>query len=61
MAVKTALDGAGIEMPAQIVALQATSSFQAALRGDDEITPGGGLKAALPDPKGPIEEPGASR
>ena len=43
-AVKTALDEAGIEMPADIVALQATPSFRAALQNDGEITPGGSLK-----------------
>ncbi len=41
-AVKKALDTAGIEMPADIVALQATPSFRAALRGDD-VTPGGSV------------------
>ena len=41
-AVKQALDEAGIEMPSDIVALQATSSFAAALHGDD-VTPGGGV------------------
>ncbi len=43
-AVKVALDRAGIEMPSDIVALQATSSFAAALRGED-VTPGGGVAA----------------
>ncbi|GAB2764418.1 hypothetical protein GCM10027020_15730 [Nocardioides salsibiostraticola] len=43
-AVKAALDEAGIEMPADIVALQATPSFRAALQNDGEITPGGSLK-----------------
>ncbi len=42
--VKEALDNAGIEMPADIVALQATPSFKAALHGDGEVTPGGGLR-----------------
>ena len=46
--VKTALDEAGIEMPAEIVALQATPSFRAALQGDGYVTPGG---AVLPEPK----------
>lgn len=41
-AVKVALDRAGIEMPADIVALQATPSFRAALQGDD-VTPGGAV------------------
>ena len=42
--VKAALDEAGIEMPADIVALQATPSFRAALSGDAEVTPGGGVR-----------------
>ncbi len=42
--VKSALDEAGVEMPADIVALQATPSFRAALQDDGEITPGGGLR-----------------
>jgi small conductance mechanosensitive channel len=43
-AVKSALDRAGIEMPADIVALQATPSFRAAMQGDAEVTPGGGVR-----------------
>ncbi len=43
--VKEALDEAGIEMPADIIALQATPSFKAALQNDRDVTPGGGLKA----------------
>ncbi|WP_372728022.1 mechanosensitive ion channel family protein [Nocardioides sp.] len=43
--VKRALDESGIEMPADIVALQATPSFRAALQGDAEVTPGGGVRA----------------
>ena len=43
-AVKVAFDEAGIEMPAQIVALQATSSLAAMLRGG-EVTPGGSVAA----------------
>ena len=42
-AVKRALDESGIEMPADIVALQATPSFRAAMQGDAEVTPGGGV------------------
>ena len=42
-AVKVALDEAGVEMPADIVALQATSSFAAALRGE-RVTPGGSVE-----------------
>ena len=42
--VKTALEKAGVEMPADIIALQATPSFRAALQNDGEVTPGGGLK-----------------
>lgn len=41
-AVKAAFDGAGIEMPAPIVALQATTSFAAALH-DRPVTPGGAV------------------
>lgn len=41
-AVKTAFDTHGIEMPSQVIALQATSSLAAALRGD-EVTPGGSV------------------
>lgn len=42
--VKKALDNAGIEMPSDIVALQATPSFKAALQGDADVTPGGAIK-----------------
>ncbi len=42
--VKKALDEAGIEMPADIVALQATPSFRAAVQGDADVTPGGSVK-----------------
>ncbi|MGA8848139.1 MAG: mechanosensitive ion channel family protein [Nocardioides sp.] len=45
-AVKKALDAAGIEMPAEIIALQATPSFRAAVQGDGDVTPGGSLAAA---------------
>ena len=41
-AVKTAFDADGIEMPSQVIALQATSSLAAALRGG-EVTPRGGV------------------
>lgn len=44
--VKMALDAAAIEMPAGIVALQATPSFRAAISGGDEVTPGGGVRGA---------------
>ena len=43
-AVKRALDRSGIEMPAEIIALQATPSFHAALSGEREVTPGGGVR-----------------
>jgi small-conductance mechanosensitive channel len=43
-AVKRRLDEAGIEMPADIVALQATPSFKAALQNEAEVTPGGSLR-----------------
>ena len=44
-AVKSALDEAGIEMPADIIALQATPSFRAALQGDAHVTPGGSIQS----------------
>lgn len=44
-AVKAALDTRGIEMPADIIALQATSSFKAALQNDAEVTPAGSVVA----------------
>ena len=44
-ACKLALERAGIEMPADIVALQATPSFRAALQGEGEVTPGGSLRS----------------
>ncbi len=43
--VKEALDESGIEMPADIIALQATPSLKAALQGDAEVTPGGSVRA----------------
>ncbi len=49
-AVKLRLDRDRIEMPADIVVLQATPSLRAAMRGDDvQITPGGGVR---PLPRG---------
>lgn len=42
-AVKSAMDDAGIEMPSDIVALQATTSFAAALQGG-RVTPGGSVR-----------------
>jgi len=47
MAVKSALDAAGIELPADIVVLQAAPSFRAAVQGDAVLTPGGAVR---PDP-----------
>ena len=44
--VKEALDSSGIEMPADIIALQATPSLKAALQGDADVTPGGSVKSA---------------
>ncbi len=44
-AVKAALDSKGIEMPADIVALQATPSFKAALQNEAEVTPAGSVVA----------------
>jgi len=46
--VKEALDRAAIEMPAEIIALQATPSFRAALQDEGEITPGGGVRPRAP-------------
>ena len=43
-AVKLRLDEAGIEMPADIVALQATPSFKAALQNEAEVTPAGSVR-----------------
>ncbi len=45
-AVKTALEEAGIEMPADIIALQATPSLRAAISGEAEVTPGGGVRSS---------------
>jgi hypothetical protein len=45
IAVKTPLDSAGIELPADIVVLQATPSFRAAVQGDAALTPGGAVRA----------------
>ena len=47
-AVKSALDDAGIEMPADIIALQATPSLRAAISGEAEVTPGGGVRPTAP-------------
>jgi small conductance mechanosensitive channel len=43
-AVKRRLDDAGVEMPADIVALQATPSFKAALQNEAEVTPAGSVR-----------------
>jgi small conductance mechanosensitive channel len=43
-AVKRRLEHDGIEMPADIVALQATPSFKAALQNEAEVTPGGSIR-----------------
>jgi len=43
VAVKEALEEASIEMPADIIALQATPSLRAALQGDADVTPGGAV------------------
>ncbi len=45
-AVKSSLDAAGIELPADVVVLQAAPSFKAAVQGDAEVTPAGGVKGA---------------
>ncbi len=51
-AVKTRLDHDGIEMPANIVALQATPSFRAAIHGDAPLTPAGNLRPDTSDSNG---------
>ncbi|MGA8988092.1 mechanosensitive ion channel family protein [Aeromicrobium sp.] len=45
--VKAALDAAEIEMPADIVVLQASPSLRAAISGEAEVTPGGGIRGRL--------------
>ena len=45
-AVKRRLDAAEIERPADIIALQATPSFKAALQNEAEVTPAGSVRAA---------------
>jgi len=40
-----ALDDAGIVMPADIIALQATPGFKATLQNDADVSPAGGVKA----------------
>ena len=44
-AVKLRLESAGIEMPADIVALQATPSFKAALQNEADVTPAGSVRS----------------
>lgn len=51
-AVKARLDRDGIEMPANIVALQATPSFRAAVQGDAAVTPAGNLRPESTDTNG---------
>jgi hypothetical protein len=41
---KSALDAAGIELPADIVVLHAVPSFRAPVQGDAMLTPGGSIK-----------------
>lgn len=48
---KLALEEAGIEMPADIIALQATPSLRAALQGDGDVTPGGALRVVATEPR----------
>lgn len=43
VAARSGLEAAGIELPADIVVLQAGPSFRAAVRGDAEVTPGGAV------------------
>lgn len=42
---KAALDRAGVEMPAPILAVRATPSLRSAVHDDGEITPGGSLRS----------------
>ena len=44
--VKEALEASDIEMPADIIALQATPSLKAALQNDADVTPGGSVRAS---------------
>ncbi|WP_420453841.1 mechanosensitive ion channel family protein [Ilumatobacter sp.] len=43
--VKEALEAAEIEMPADIIALQATPSLKAALQNEADVTPGGSIRS----------------
>lgn len=45
--VKARLDTAGIEMPADIIALQATPSLRAAIHDDGEVTPAGSVRCSV--------------
>ena len=58
-AVKTAFDADGIEMPSQVIALQATSSLAAALHGG-EVTPGGSIADRQASPHVRPDRPTAS-
>jgi small-conductance mechanosensitive channel len=51
-AVKSRLDRDGIEMPSNIVVLQATPSFRAALHGDAQLTPAGNVRPDRSDSNG---------
>ncbi len=51
-AVRSRLDRDGIEMPANIVVLQATPSFRAALHGDAQFTPAGNVRPDRSDSNG---------
>ena len=46
VAVKDRLDLNGIELPANLVVLQAAPSFQAVIQGGPDVTPAGGLQTA---------------
>jgi hypothetical protein len=48
-AVKAAFDEAGIEMPSDLLALQATESFVAGLRGEP-VSPGGAVRGRQGSP-----------
>ena len=54
-AVKSRLDRDGIEMPAEIVVLQAAPSFGAALHGNARLTPAGNVRPDEPGSNGTQE------
>lgn len=63
VAAKAALDHEGIEMPADIVLLQAAPSFRASMRGYRDVTPGGAVMSEprTDEPRGPSGRPRVER